>query len=1685
MAMAFVGVRAQVPVFSESFEDYSIPAGWTTLDADQDGQSWEHCSVKHNITGHTGNGSVVSYSYDNSTYAVLTPDNWLITPAISLSGTSLLSYWFAVSSSYPGDHYGVYISTTTATDTAAFTLLYEMTPTAANGNWTQNTIDLTNYSGNTVYLAFRHFSCTDMFLIALDDITVSTMTTESLLIASPSMLEFDIVEPNTNSEVQTVQVVTNNITTAVSATVSAPFAISADSITFGTTATMPSTGGVLYVQYSPTAAGTHTGSIVITADSLSQSVMVSGQCIDCDNITLPLTQNFESADGLYCWTPMVADNGNSISLSPISSEGSYSLRFSSFSTASDYNQWIITPELPVTTAMKMVRFDYKPHTTTSSTETFRVGYSTTPTLSDFTWESPVTVAGGTDWQTYISTGIPGGAKYIAINYYSDYQYYLYIDNMVIDVAGDCMFPTNLTVSNILAHTATVSWTPAGNAAGNETFYVEYAPQGSDNWLSVNTTASQTDLTNLTPNTTYNVRLYMDCSTSTSDTVTTTFTSGIACGAPSNLHFSNITGSSVNVVWTSYESASGTETYHLEYSDANGNWQSVATTGSQYVLTNLNELTTYNVLIFMDCGTDGYSDILTGTFTTKCLYGGEVAIGEGTSTSNYIPDYCFYNYSYTQQIYLASEMEGANEIQSVSFEVATLSTATTSQHRNLKIYLMHTDSASDTAWLDASNAQLVYSNTDAVIMEGWNTFSFTSPFMYNGTSNIAVIMVDSTGVWSSANSWRCHTTGTGLSRYVYNDNTPYSTASVPAIGNTTTYRNNVIFGVPCDTVISCVKPTGLTVVESTNNSVTLTWTENGTATSWNVEYDVTGYTQGNSSNALIVTNTTTVTIGNLTSGVTYDFYVQADCGDDQSSWTSPVSATLGTYLMASTGSDTLTTCGRVIYDAGGAEGSYDNNSNSILVIYPENPNASVSIYGTSSTEHNYDTLFIYDGVGIGGTLLGVFSGENLTVPLINSTSGPLTIHFKSDISVTKAGYELFVGCVTCLMPAALQADNISNTSADLSWEGDAICYLVEYGTVGFTPGTGTSITCTTTSTTLTGLTPGTTYTVYVTAVCGDGSSSPTSLNFTTAMCPISDQCTYTFILTDSYGDGWNGGSLDVQQDGVTLATLEALHHGGGNTMSYDTVTVSLCDSVSISLVWTPGQYLSEPGFTMIGPDGTELYTISGMTNYTTYTFTTDCTIPTCLRPSAVTVSNIGSSTAEVSWTPSGLETAWNLEYKVDTATTWTVVPMTTTTYTLNNLTAYTVYDVRVQADCSNGDVSGYRATTFNTTGCDTADQCAYSIQMTGDYSDSWDFNAITVQQNGITVGTFGNFGTTSHSVTVNLCDGINTVFTFISDAYAEECGVVVTGPDGTQLYSQTDMSFATGAFLSIVTNCGGSTPVITDPTVVTASATNIAQTAATLNGTITNPDNMSITAKGFEWKVTAGSTYAPVDVTGAALTYDLTGLTANTDYTYKAFITFNGTTVYGDEVTFTTLPDDTPEPCEAPTDLHQEVTQFGELTSTVSWTDVAGASQWNVQYALENEDWTTASVNTTSFQIPNILYNTTYLVRVQAVCDENLTSDWTEAISVMVLCGIEDWLENSVTLYPNPAKEYVDIRVDGDLNVTAMEVYDVYGKVVRTVVGANDYSPLPTRVNVSGLADGMYFVRVTTEAGMVTKTFVKK
>ena len=174
--------------FFEEFEAGTVPTGWTIIDADGDGFNWTPASVLmagYLIPAHGGADCFTSQSYDGS-YGPLTPDNYLVSPKVKITTGSEFSFWAcAQDPDYAGEHYGVAISTTTAT-AGAFTTIAEWTMTAKEtagagaymsrdgkgtreGSWYQKTVDLSSYAGQEVYIAIRHFNCTDMFYLNVDD----------------------------------------------------------------------------------------------------------------------------------------------------------------------------------------------------------------------------------------------------------------------------------------------------------------------------------------------------------------------------------------------------------------------------------------------------------------------------------------------------------------------------------------------------------------------------------------------------------------------------------------------------------------------------------------------------------------------------------------------------------------------------------------------------------------------------------------------------------------------------------------------------------------------------------------------------------------------------------------------------------------------------------------------------------------------------------------------------------------------------------------------------------------------------------------------------------------------------------------------------------------------------------------------------------------------------------------------------------------------------------------------------------------------------------------------------------------------------------------------------------------------------------------------------------------------------
>ena len=166
--------------------------GWTTIDGNGDSHIWYHSSESeayHNVLPsepHTGVGYVGSESFCNALGA-LYPDDYLVAPqkyAVS-NGAKISFYACSKDNEWASEHFGVAVSTAGNTSASDFTTIAEWTMTGKSsksaargrgeqGNWYQYTADLSEYAGQEIYVAIRHFNCTDMFVLMVDDVEITT-----------------------------------------------------------------------------------------------------------------------------------------------------------------------------------------------------------------------------------------------------------------------------------------------------------------------------------------------------------------------------------------------------------------------------------------------------------------------------------------------------------------------------------------------------------------------------------------------------------------------------------------------------------------------------------------------------------------------------------------------------------------------------------------------------------------------------------------------------------------------------------------------------------------------------------------------------------------------------------------------------------------------------------------------------------------------------------------------------------------------------------------------------------------------------------------------------------------------------------------------------------------------------------------------------------------------------------------------------------------------------------------------------------------------------------------------------------------------------------------------------------------------------------------------------------------------
>ena len=118
----------------------------------------------------------------------------------------------------------------------------------------------------------------------------------------------------------------------------------------------------------------------------------------------------------------------------------------------------------------------------------------------------------------------------------------------------------------------------------------------------------------------------------------------------------------------------------------------------------------------------------------------ITIGEGNGMTDAVPYNTFYNYSFTEQIFLASEIEYAGNIKAISFRLAySYNTEYTS---DIVVYLKNVSRSTfeDTAdYEPVTEEDIVFSGpwTIPADYDGWITIEFDTPFAYNGTDNLLI------------------------------------------------------------------------------------------------------------------------------------------------------------------------------------------------------------------------------------------------------------------------------------------------------------------------------------------------------------------------------------------------------------------------------------------------------------------------------------------------------------------------------------------------------------------------------------------------------------------------------------------------------------------------------------------------------------------------------------------------------------------------------------------------------------------------------------------------------------------------------------------------------------------------------------------------------------------------------------
>ena len=383
--------------FFDDFED-GLDA-WTVVSNGQGQGITDWKLIKNNGSNNAsyeGSYGAIVWSYlDKTSYNV---DNWLISPQVTLGG--ILKYWVRVDYPQYPEHYKVYVSTT---DKNVGSFVELASPGDATNTWTEVSVDLSAYEGQTGYIAFRDQS-NDQYNMLIDNVGIYRNNTEWTVVKdATSPYTIDKLKEDVSYLIEVNGLSANDFET-------------------------PWDQCAVITHGNPTPYDAHISratahDATISWTGFGDSYQLAYRTAEQKSI---ISQGFEN--GYDGWTLQECVSGTGGNGNAAARHSGYA-GFAFNSNHSSTPQYLVSPKMANIADGTELSFYYKNYNT-GYTETFKVGYSaTTDDIDAFTFGEEISIKNN-NW-TEFQEAVPEGTRYICIQYTSQNKTYLFVDDIEI------------------------------------------------------------------------------------------------------------------------------------------------------------------------------------------------------------------------------------------------------------------------------------------------------------------------------------------------------------------------------------------------------------------------------------------------------------------------------------------------------------------------------------------------------------------------------------------------------------------------------------------------------------------------------------------------------------------------------------------------------------------------------------------------------------------------------------------------------------------------------------------------------------------------------------------------------------------------------------------------------------------------------------------------------------------------------------------------------------------------------------------------------------------------------------------------------------------------------------------------------------------------------------------------------